>query len=76
MTNFVIGAVVGFLICVWAVGATPGNAFNALWTKLEHVQEMSAAANQAYEAVRPRATQQQQFVPTPTPAPIEANSYR
>lgn len=76
MTNFVIGAVVGFLICVWAIGSTPGTAFNALWTKLEQVQEMSAAANQAYDAVRPRTTQQQQQQFMPAPAPIEANTYR
>lgn len=55
MTNFAIGAIAGFLICVWAVGTTPGAAFSALWVKLEQVQAMSAAANQAYEAMNPPA---------------------
>jgi len=78
MTNFVIGAVVGFLICVWAIGTTPGMAFNSLWIKLQHVQEMSAAANQAYDAMRPRATEQRQFLPAPVPAPtqVDVNTYR
>lgn len=53
MTNFAIGAIVGFLICVWAIGTTPGAAFSALWVKLEQVQAMSAAANQAYDAMNP-----------------------
>ncbi|MGB3811027.1 MAG: hypothetical protein WA943_13120 [Parvibaculum sp.] len=53
MTNFAVGAIFGFLVCVWALGATPGAAFSALWTRLEQVQEMQATASQAYDAMRP-----------------------
>lgn len=53
MTNFAIGAIAGFLICVWALDTTPGAAFSSLWVKLGQVQAMSAAANQAYEAMTP-----------------------
>lgn len=51
MTNFAIGAIFGFLACVWAIQSTPSHAFVALWTRLEEVQEASAAANKAYDAI-------------------------
>ena len=62
MTKFLIGGIVGFLTCVWAVGMTPNDAFLALWSKLQKVQEASAAASQAYEAANaqpPQCTQSQ-----------------
>lgn len=52
MTNFAVGAIFGFLVCVWAIGTSPGIAFSALWFRLEQVQEMSATASQAYDALR------------------------
>ncbi len=70
MTNFVIGAIVGFLICVWAVDTTPNAAFSALWTKLERVQAMSAAANQAYDAMK-SATQDERQGTHPLLLPAE-----
>jgi len=82
MTNFVIGAIVGFLICVWAIGTTPGTAVGALWSKLEQVQEMSAAADQAYQAVHSYTTQQRTSAPAVGPdtqrgpAPLEVDTYR
>lgn len=56
MTKFLIGGIVGFLTCVWAVGMTPNDAFLALWSKLQKVQEASAAASQAYEAANAQPT--------------------
>ncbi|KAB7739681.1 hypothetical protein F2P47_11430 [Parvibaculum sedimenti] len=81
MTNFVIGAIVGFLLCVWAIGATPSSAVASLWTKLGQVQEMSAAADQAYEAVHSYTTQRTSApaVGPDTqhgPAPLEVDTYR
>jgi hypothetical protein len=75
MTNFVIGAVVGFLICVWALQTAPSVAFSALWGRLEQVQEMSAAASQAYDALHPK---QQTVAPVTmtAPPPVEAAAYR
>jgi hypothetical protein len=43
MTNFLIGAIVGFMICVWALDVSPRTAFSALWARLEHVQQVNAA---------------------------------
>lgn len=51
MTNFAIGAIFGFLACVWAIQTTPSAAFASLWTRLEQVQEASAAASRAYDAM-------------------------
>lgn len=82
MTNFVIGAIAGFLICVWAIGATPSSAVAALWSKLEQVQEMSAAADQAYEAVHSYTAEQRKPAPAVGPdtqrgpASIEVDTYR
>lgn len=53
MTNFAVGAIFGFLICVWALGSAPSTAFSALWSRLENVQEMTATASQAHDAMRP-----------------------
>ncbi|MDO8287745.1 MAG: hypothetical protein Q7T44_00855 [Parvibaculum sp.] len=52
MTNFMVGAVLGFLVCVWATETTPTVAFAALWHRLELVQQASSAANQSYDAMR------------------------
>jgi hypothetical protein len=52
MTNFAVGAIFGFLACVWAIQTTPSTAFAALWQRLEEVQETTAAASQAYDAMR------------------------
>ncbi len=82
MTNFLIGAIVGFLLCVWAVGDTPSSAVASLWTKLEQVQEVSAAADQAYEAVHSYTAQQRTSAPAVGPdtqhgpAPLEVDTYR
>lgn len=73
MTNFAVGAIFGFLVCVWAIGTSPGTAFSALWVRLEQVQEMSATASQAYDALRP------QRAPVTAPAvqpPAEPTVYR
>jgi hypothetical protein len=73
MTNFVIGAVAGFLICVWAVQTTPATAFSALWMRLEQVQEVSAAANQAYDAMHGRQRIEPAAMTTTT---MEPTAYR
>ena len=52
MTNFVVGAVLGFLVCVWATESTPTVAFASLWHRLELVQQASSAASQSYDAIR------------------------
>ncbi|MDO8287744.1 MAG: hypothetical protein Q7T44_00850 [Parvibaculum sp.] len=51
MTNFLVGAVLGFLICVWSVETTPTVAVMSLWQRLEHVQEASSASSRAYGTV-------------------------
>jgi hypothetical protein len=52
MTNFAVGVIFGFLACVWAIESTPSVAVAALWQRLEQVQQTSAAASQAYDAMR------------------------
>ena len=52
MTNFIVGAVLGFLVCVWATESTPTVAFASLWHRLELVQQASSAASQSYDAMR------------------------
>lgn len=52
MTNFVAGAVLGFLACAWAIGASPDVAVATLWQRLEIVQQTSAAAYEVYDAKR------------------------
>jgi hypothetical protein len=58
MTNFAVGAIFGFLICVWAIETSPSVAVAALWQRLEQVQETSAAASQAYDAMQFRQKHQ------------------
>lgn len=77
MTNFVIGTVVGFLICVWAIGTTPNTAFSALWDKLERVQQMSASASQAYDAINPpQKTRTLEPIRIPVPQRTDEAVYR
>ncbi|MES1990506.1 MAG: hypothetical protein V4441_06105 [Pseudomonadota bacterium] len=52
MTNFIVGAVLGFLVCVWATETTPTFAVASLWHRLELVQQASSAASQSYDAIR------------------------
>ncbi len=52
MTNFFAGAIIGFLACAWAYGTPPRVAAAALWQNLEEVQQTSAAAYRAYDAMR------------------------
>jgi hypothetical protein len=76
MTNFAVGAIFGFLVCVWAIGTAPGTAFSALWARLEQVQEMSATASQAYDAMRPaHSTTAPMSAPATLPA-VETTAYR
>lgn len=51
MTNFAVGAIFGFLVCVWAIETSPSVAVAALWQRLEQVQQTNAAASQAYDAM-------------------------
>jgi hypothetical protein len=77
MTNFAVGAIFGFLVCVWAIGTAPGTAFSALWARLEQVQEMSATASQAYDAMRPARSVAPMSAPVTQPAPaVETTVYR
>ncbi len=76
MTNFMIGAFVGFLACVWALQATPSTAFSALWVRLEQVQEMSAAASQAYDALHPKQRGAAPAAMMTTAPTVETTSYR
>jgi hypothetical protein len=75
MTNFAVGAIFGFLVCVWAVGTAPTTAFSSLWTRLEQVQEMSATASQAYDAMRPQRSPAAMSAPIVQP-PVEKTVYR
>jgi hypothetical protein len=75
MTNFAVGAIFGFLVCVWAVGAAPTAAFSALWARLEQVQEMSATASQAYDAMRPERSSAPMNTPV-VQTPVEKTVYR
>jgi hypothetical protein len=49
MTKFVVGAICGFLACVWAIQTTPLIAFTAFVQRLEEVRANSAIASQAYD---------------------------
>ena len=51
MTKFVVGAICGFLACVWAIQTTPLIAFTAFVQRLEEVRANSAVASQAYNAI-------------------------
>lgn len=75
MTNFAVGAIFGFLVCVWALGAAPSTAFSALWSRLESVQEMTATASQAYDAMRPERSTAPGVAPV-EPLPAEKTVYR
>ena len=55
MTNFLIGVIVGFMICVWALDVSPQAAFSALWTRLEHVQQVNAAVDASTPGYKTRA---------------------
>ncbi|MGV8996005.1 MAG: hypothetical protein ACOH12_03555 [Parvibaculaceae bacterium] len=52
MMNFVVGAVMGFLVCIWATETTPTYAVASLWHRLELVQQASSAASESYDAIR------------------------
>lgn len=71
MTNFLLGAILGFLICVWAVGATPSSAFSALWSRIEQVQEISAATHRG-----PDTNRQHERIGQTNQTPAEPMSYR
>lgn len=75
MTNFAVGAIFGFLVCVWALGTGPSTAFSALWSRLESVQEMSATASQAYDAMRPERSAVPKVAPVEQ-LPVEKTVYR
>lgn len=51
MSKFVVGVIVGFLACVWAIQTTPLIAFSALVQRLEEVHETSANAHEAYKVL-------------------------
>ena len=51
MTKFVVGAICGFLACVWAIQTTPLIAFTAFVQRLEEVRANSATASQSYDAM-------------------------
>ena len=51
MSKFIVGAICGFLACVWAVQTTPLFAFTALMQRVEEVRAQSAAASQAYDTL-------------------------
>ncbi len=51
MTNFAVGVIFGFLVCVWAIQTSPSVAVAALWQRLQQVQQTSAAASHAYDAM-------------------------
>lgn len=51
MSKFLIGAICGFLACVWAIQTTPLVAFTALVQRLEEAHKTSANANEAYNTL-------------------------
>ena len=65
MTNFVVGAVLGFLVCVWATETSPTVAVASLWHRLELVQQASSAASQSYDAIRIGKARDQDIIIVP-----------
>ncbi|PKQ05521.1 MAG: hypothetical protein CVT73_11610 [Alphaproteobacteria bacterium HGW-Alphaproteobacteria-12] len=48
MSNFLLGIVVGFFLCVWALDASPVTATTALFERVRHI-ELSFAADHRQE---------------------------
>lgn len=59
MSNFLVGAVVGFFICVWALDASPVTATVALVDRVRQVQ-VSFAAEPEPQAEPARVEAEQQ----------------
>ena len=66
MTNFFAGTILGFLACAWALDTTPRVAATTLWQHLEEVQQTSATAYQAYDAILIAKQRQEEKQKTPS----------
>lgn len=63
MSNFLLGIVVGFFLCVWALDASPVTATAALFERVRHI-ELSFAADYRQEG------QQVEKIVFPDPPPL------